>query len=103
MDLTAALESLDAARHFTQTFNAQVFPRTAQEVTGVLNTLGLNVIGHYGIRSVCDYIPDDDRKFDATFFAELERLEIALSDRMPYVLTARLFQLIATRDAVGRH
>lgn len=102
MDLTAALESLDAARHFTQTFNAQVFPRTAEEVTRVLGRLGLGVIGHYGIRSVCDYIPDDNRKYDATFFAELERLEIALSDRMPYVLTARLFHLIATRDSADR-
>jgi|KBSSwiStaDraftv2_1062776.scaffolds.fasta_scaffold152924_3 S-adenosylmethionine-dependent methyltransferase len=97
MDLTAALESLDAARHFTQTFSAQVFPRTAEEVSPVLHGLGLKVLGHYGIRSVCDYIPDDERKYDATFFAELERLEIALSDRMPYILTARLFHLIAAK------
>jgi S-adenosylmethionine-dependent methyltransferase len=97
MDLAAALESLDAAHHYARTFGAPVAPRTAEEVTGVLKTLGLSVLGHYGIRSVCDYIPDDERKYDATFFAELERLEIALSDRMPYVLTARLFHLIATR------
>lgn len=103
MDLTAAYESLDATRHFTQTFNAQVYPRTAEEVGAVLQSLGLNVIGHYGIRSVCDYIPDDERKYDATFFAELERLELALSDRMPYILTARLFHLIATRASAGRY
>lgn len=102
MDLAAALESLDAVRHFAQTFSTQVFPRTAEEVTGVLKTLGLSVLGHYGIRSVCDYIPDDERKYDATFFAELERLEIALSDRMPYILTARLFHLIARRDGVTK-
>lgn len=97
LDLTAALESLAATRHYTQTFGTPVFPRTAEEVSGVMLGLGVNVLGHYGIRSVCDYIPDDQRKYDATFFAELERLEIALSDRMPYVSTARLFHLIGSR------
>ncbi len=95
LDLTAALESLDAARHYTKTFSTPVYPRTADEVAEVLRGLGCGVLGHYGIRSICDYIPDDQRKYDATFFAELERLEIALSDRPPYVSTARLFHLIA--------
>lgn len=97
MDLAGAYESLDASRHFTKTFGTPVFPRTADEVATVLRRLGAGVLGHYGIRSVCDYIPDDDRKYDATFFTELERLEIALSDRLPYVLTARLFHLVASR------
>jgi len=97
MDLTGAYESLDAPRHHTKTFGTPVFPRTAEEVGAVLRRLGAGVLGHYGIRSVCDYIPDDERKYDATFFAELERLEIALSDRLPYVLTARLFHLIALK------
>lgn len=97
MDLAAALESLDAPHHYTKTFGTPVYPRTAEEVSTVLRGLGVGVLGHYGIRSVCDYIPDDERKYDATFFAELERLEIALSDRMPYMLTARLFHLVASR------
>ncbi|WP_203908009.1 methyltransferase domain-containing protein [Rhizocola hellebori] len=97
LDLTAALEALDATRHYTKTFGTPVYPRTAEEVTAVLRGLGCGLLGHYGIRSICDYIPDDQRKYDATFFAELERLEIALSDRMPYVSTARLFHLIASR------
>lgn len=96
MDLTAAFESLDAAERYTHTFNTPVYPRTAEEVSAVLRRLGSGVLGHYGIRSVCDYIPDDERKYDASFFAELERLEIALSDRMPFPLTARLFHLIAS-------
>jgi S-adenosylmethionine-dependent methyltransferase len=58
------------------------------------------MLGHYGIRSVCDLIPDEERKYDATFFAELERLEIALSNRMPYVLIARLFHLVASAPGV---
>jgi S-adenosylmethionine-dependent methyltransferase len=97
MDLTSAYESLAAPRHYTKTFGTPLFPRTAEEVCTVLRHLGVGVLGHYGIRSVCDYIPDDERKYDATFFAELERLEVALSDRLPYVLTARLFHLIALK------
>ncbi|MBV1856209.1 methyltransferase domain-containing protein [Catellatospora tritici] len=96
MDLTAAYESLDATERYTQTFNTPVYPRTADEVSAALRRLGSGVLGHYGIRSVCDFIPDDDRKYDASFFAELERLELALTNRMPYLLTARLFHLIAS-------
>jgi S-adenosylmethionine-dependent methyltransferase len=96
MDLNAAYDALDATTSWTRTFGTPVYPRTAEQVSAALRRLGAGVIGHYGIRSVCDYIPDDERKYDATFFAELERLEIALSDRMPYLLTARLFHLIAS-------
>ncbi|MDI1464711.1 methyltransferase domain-containing protein [Catellatospora sp. KI3] len=96
MDLTAAYESLDATERYTQTFSTPVYPRTADDVSAALRRLGSGVLGHYGIRSVCDFIPDDERKYDASFFAELERLELALTDRMPFLLTARLFHLIAS-------
>ena len=46
---------------------------------------------------MCDYIVDDERKDDPAFFAELERLELAMADRMPYLLTARFFHLVARR------
>lgn len=97
MDLTGAFEALAEQRQYAATFGTMVHMRTAEEVGAVLRRLGLGVVGHYGIRSICDYIPDDERKYDATFFAELERLETELSDRMPYVLTARFFHLIAAR------
>jgi ubiquinone/menaquinone biosynthesis C-methylase UbiE len=96
-DPSAALEALDSRVRVTKTFGAPMTPRTAEEIAGHLTNLGARVAGHYGIRSVCDYMADDDRKYDASFYAELERLEIALSDRMPYKLTARLFHLIAVK------
>jgi S-adenosylmethionine-dependent methyltransferase len=40
---------------------------------------------------------DDDRKYDASFYAELESLELALADRLPYKLTARLFHVVAIK------
>ena len=96
-DPSAALEALGSPVRVTKTFGAPMTPRTADEVAECLTGLGAQVVGHYGIRSVCDYMADDERKYDASFYAELERLEIALSDRMPYKLTARLFHLIATK------
>jgi S-adenosylmethionine-dependent methyltransferase len=96
-DPSAALEALDSPTRMTKTFGAPMTPRTADEVTKHLTDLGATVAGHYGIRSVCDYMADDERKYDGSFYAELERLEMALSDRLPYKLTARLFQLIGRK------
>jgi S-adenosylmethionine-dependent methyltransferase len=96
-DPSAALEALGSRVRVTKTFGTPMVPRTADEVAQHLTDLGAHVAGHYGIRSVCDYMADDERKYDASFYAELERLEIALSDRMPYKLTARLFHLIAVK------
>lgn len=52
-----------------------------------------SILGHYGIRSVCDYITDDDLKHGS--YEALEELELALTAREPYMHTARLFQVIA--------
>jgi S-adenosylmethionine-dependent methyltransferase len=100
-DPSAALEALGSRVRVTKTFGAPMTPRTAEEVAGHLTALGARIAGHYGIRSVCDYMADDERKYDASFYAELERLEIALADRMPYKLTARLFHLIAVKPQVS--
>lgn len=96
-DPAAALEAVTTGIRTTKTFGTKLTPRTAEEITTHLDTLGATTLAHYGIRSVCDYMADDDRKYDASFYAELERLEFALADRLPYKLTARLFHLIAAK------
>lgn len=40
----------------------------------------------------------DARKHDPAFHADLERLELALCDREPYVRTARMWQVVARRS-----
>ncbi|MGI5485759.1 hypothetical protein [Microtetraspora malaysiensis] len=69
---------------------------TAEEIVRHLADLGCPSVSHYGIRGFCDYIPDDERKHAPEFYAELERLELAVTDRAPYKHIARLFQLIGT-------
>ena len=49
------------------------------------------------MRCVCDYIPGNEIKSDPAFFAYLERLEYAMSDKYPYYLLARFFQVIARK------
>jgi S-adenosylmethionine-dependent methyltransferase len=45
---------------------------------------------------VSDLVRPEDAENPA-FMADLERLELELSDRMPHLLTARFYHLIARR------
>lgn len=96
-DPVAALEVLDATEARTQTFDTKITLHTAEEVGAVMGDLGCPVSGHYGIRSFCDYIIDDELKHRPDFYADLERLELAATNRAPYKHIARLFQLVAIR------
>lgn len=70
---------------------------TAAGTIAQLTALGFGLILRYGVGCVYDLIADDGVKQDAQFLAELERLELAMADRMPYLQTARYFHLLATR------
>ena len=61
----------------------------------VLAALGHERPAHYGLRTVADHLTDDERKREPRFYAHLEALELALTDRAPYLHTARLFQLVS--------
>ncbi|MFR9756156.1 hypothetical protein [Streptomyces sp. TR06-5] len=95
LDPAAALRSLDERGGAAVTFDAEITLHTAEEVRAALAPLGHTDCAHYGIRTVSDHITDDDRKRDPAFYADLEALELALTDRAPYVHTARLFQLVS--------
>jgi S-adenosylmethionine-dependent methyltransferase len=91
-----ALSALTATEAPTHTFATKITLHTAEEIADILASLGCPVRAHYGILSVCGYLADDGRKHDPEFFAELERLELALTTRPPYMHTARIFQLVAS-------
>ncbi|MGW0628558.1 class I SAM-dependent methyltransferase [Streptomyces sp. NPDC002758] len=96
-DPAAALAALGTDQARTQMFNSAVSLHTAEEIIPVLQSLGCKNVQHYGIRSFCDYITDDARKYDPAFYAALEQLELATTARPPYMHTARLFQLTARK------
>lgn len=71
-------------------------PCTVGEVVASLARLGVDEVVRYGVRCVSDLVSDEDAENPA-FIADLERLELALSDRMPHLLTARFYHLLARR------
>jgi S-adenosylmethionine-dependent methyltransferase len=85
-----ALEELDAA---VSEWSA---PCTVAEIVAALVGLGVDEVVRYGVRCVSDLVTDEDVENPA-FLADLERLELALSGRMPHLLTARFYHLIAKR------
>ena len=95
MDPAAALAALDIDQVRTETFNSALTLHTAEEIISVLQNLGCRDVSHYGIRSFCDYITDEEGKQDPAFYVDLERFELAATARPPYMHIARLFQLIA--------
>ncbi|MFF2774015.1 class I SAM-dependent methyltransferase [Streptomyces sp. NPDC058052] len=97
LDLPAAAAALDSDRAATHMFGSTLVLHTAEELTGHLAGLGCGDVSHYGIRTVCDYLTDDARKHEPAFYADLERLELALTGRHPYMHTARLLQLIGRK------
>ncbi|MFE3000026.1 methyltransferase domain-containing protein [Nocardia sp. NPDC059246] len=99
-DPAAVHVALTAGQTRTQMFDSQMTLHTAEEIADVLTGLGCQDIGHYGIRTFCDYIADA-RKDEPGFFAELERLELAATAVPPYIHLARLFQLIARKPTAA--
>jgi S-adenosylmethionine-dependent methyltransferase len=97
-DLSAACEAIDAKQYFHPWVN-RITPRfSADEIIDMLAAKGLDPVGHYGILSLCAYLPNEP-KFDPDYFAELELLEHRLADMYPYHLLARFFHVIMRRDS----
>ena len=97
-DLATALDRLDATDVEANLFKTKVHRFSGEEMLGLLGDAGCAPAGHYGILNVCAYIPNNDLKYDPTFFAQLERLELALTARYPYYLVARFFQVIVRKS-----
>ncbi|UVS77951.1 putative S-adenosyl-L-methionine-dependent methyltransferase [Actinokineospora sp. UTMC 2448] len=84
--LYAALKRHDIARALAE---VDADACTADDVRADLAAVGADVIAHYGVSCVAGYLPAEE------LTAEVEELELALSTRQPYVLTARYFHLVA--------
>jgi S-adenosylmethionine-dependent methyltransferase len=96
-NLTDALAQLDARSMKGSIFDTTLINYCADEVSDMLKSIGCVVEQDYGIRCICDYWGDNERKSDPTVFEQIERLELALTDKHPYKLLARYFQVIASK------
>jgi S-adenosylmethionine-dependent methyltransferase len=97
LDLGAAYSALNARVIISKVFDAPMKAYTAEDLRIPLKKAGCAILGHYGIRCVNDYIPNNEIKSDPAFFAQLEKLELAMSDKLPYYLLARSFHLVAQK------
>ena len=98
-NLKDAYAMLDARSEVATLFGTQMRQYSAEEIAGMLPDAGCVVAEDYGVRCVCDYWGDNQRKSDPDVLADLERLELALTNRYPYKLLARYFQVVAHRTA----
>lgn len=95
----AALAELDRPTGETVTFQQTVRKIRYEDIRDDLAAVGLDVVAQYGGRCASDLLSDDDAKHDPVFFADLERLELALCDREPFIRTAQFWQLVAEKPA----
>ena len=56
-----------------------------------------SLVGHYGVLNICAYLPNE-LKFIPEYFDNLRELEIQLTDRYPYYLLARFFQVVVRKN-----
>lgn len=93
----AALDELGRDDMESATFATTARAVARDEVEAQLVAAGLEVVGRYAARVANDYVADDGLKADPDFYAVLERLELALCDREPFISLGALWQLVAAR------
>jgi S-adenosylmethionine-dependent methyltransferase len=96
-DLQVAYDLLDAPVDRALLFDTPVRHYSADEVAALLPGASLAPLADYGIRCLYDYWGDNERKRDPAVIAQLDRLELAFTDRHPYKLLARFFQVVAEK------
>jgi S-adenosylmethionine-dependent methyltransferase len=94
-DLAQALNEIDAHSMQGKVFNTTLSAYSAVEIEEILKGEGCEIEQDYGIRCICDYWGDNELKSNPAVFQQLERLEFALTERHPYKLLARYYQVVA--------
>jgi S-adenosylmethionine-dependent methyltransferase len=92
-DLVAALKEVDTKEYFCPWFNRMTPLFSSAEMIDILRANGCEVVGNYGVRCLCDYLPNEP-KYEEEYFKALEQLERRLTDTYPYNLLARFYQVI---------
>jgi len=97
-DMQAALENIDKRTKYVAPFDTTIQRYTDSELITMLNSTGFSVEAQYGIRCVCDFVADNERKFDPDFYEQLEELEMALRDKRPYISLARFYHFVGEKE-----
>jgi len=96
-NLSEAYTQLNQRTSNARIFDTMITSYCADEIGEMLKMVDIIPENDYGIRCICDYWGDNERKSDPVIFEQIERLEFALTDRHPYKLLARYFQIVARK------
>lgn len=96
-DLEEAFAKIDSTTSWTVTFDVPLRQYSGEDVIQMLPEVDCNLVNHYGVRCLCDYLPNNERKYEPEYYAQLEKLELTLSSKYPYYLLARFFHVIAQK------
>lgn len=95
----AAYEELDRTSRRSEGFGHDMRVVDPDETADRLAAAGMELVGRYGGRIANDLLTDNGAKLDPAYYADLERLELALCDREPYLRLGAFWQLIARKPA----
>jgi len=97
-DLDEAFRQI-GSRNFRNTiFNTEMTEYSFEEIRDMLPAAGLEFVAHYGIRCFADYWGDNETKLRPEVWEKILKLEYALTDKEPYNLLARFWQVIARKS-----
>lgn len=96
-NLAEAFAQLNTCTSKAKIFDTLMTNYCADEIKELLETAGIVPEGDYGIRCICDYWGDNERKLDPAIFEQIERLEFALTELYPYKLLARYYQVVGRK------
>jgi S-adenosylmethionine-dependent methyltransferase len=98
-DLEEACDVLGGHAYQARIFDLPMKTYCAAEMMEIMGEAGFTMEADYGIRCLCDYWGDNQRKSDPVIFEKIERIELALTGMHPYKLLGRYFQIIGRKAA----
>jgi S-adenosylmethionine-dependent methyltransferase len=94
-NLDEAFRQIDVRTYQNLIFKATVTEYSPEEICAMLPDANLSFDAHYGIRCITDYWGDNETKLKPEVWKKIVKLEYALTDRYPYNLLARFWQIVA--------
>ena len=96
-DLDKAYDLLEQEAQHHPVFDLKAHEFRPDQVAVWLTGLGFELEKQYGIRCLYNYWGTNELKEDSTVYNKLRKVEMELTGRHPYNLTARQFQLIVRK------
>ena len=96
-DLERALKEIGTREYHGYSFDTTLINYSVEEIAEMLKKTGATVEADYGIRNIYDYWGDNEQKSDLEIQEQLERIEFEFTDKYPYKLLARYYQIVARK------